>query len=77
MPILIYNKKVEENQKQFKSNLNVLTRGNKKNKTKGQLNTIKYIKDLYESRKKVTELHNDYAKIMSEAKYKKNVWRRN
>ena len=63
-------KKVEGNQKQFKSNLNEITRGSPKNKSKNQLNTIENIKNIYESRKKVIELYNDYVKIMSEAKYK-------
>ena len=52
----------EENQNQFKSNT--------KNKSKGQLNTIKNIKNLYESRQEVIELYNGYAKIMPEAKYR-------
>ena len=34
------------------------------------MNSIKNIKSLYESRKKVTWLYNDYAKILSEPRYK-------
>ena len=63
-------KRVEQNQEQFKSSLNEIKRRNPKNKSKVQLNTTKNIKNLYESRKKVIKLYNNYAKIMSEAKYK-------
>ena len=63
-------KRVEPNQEQFKSSLNEIKRRNPKNKSKVQLNTTKNIKNLYESRKKVIKLYNNYAKIMSEAKYK-------
>ena len=52
----------EENQNQFKPN--------PKNKSKGQLNTIKNVKNLYESRQEVIELYINYAKIVSETKYR-------
>ena len=64
----ISTKKIEENQKQFKLNLNEIIE-NPKSKSNVQLNKIKSIKNLYESRKKVIELHDDYAKT-SEAKRK-------
>ena len=43
---------------------------NLKNKPKYQLDTMENIKNLYNSRQKVTKLHKDYAKIISEAIYK-------
>ena len=60
--------KIEEGQEEFKSNIDVIARGNSKNRSKDLLNTITNIKNLYESRKKVIELCNDYANSMSEAK---------
>ena len=45
--------KIEEGQEEFKSNIDVMARGNSKNKSKDLLNTITNIKNLYESRKKV------------------------
>ena len=54
--------KTEEDQKHFKSDLNEITKGNLKYKSKVQLNTIENIKNFYESRKKVIKLYNDYAK---------------
>ena len=62
--------KIEEGQEEFKSNIDVIARGNSKNRSKDLLNTITNIKNLYESRKKVIELCNDYANFMSEAKWK-------
>ena len=64
--------KIEEGQEEFKSNIDVIARGNSKNRSKDLLNTITNIKNLYESRKKVIELCNDYANSMSEAKWKTN-----
>ena len=61
---------MEEYQKQFKSSISEITRGNPNNKSKNQLNTIKYIKNLYKSREEVIKLFNDYAKVRSEAMYK-------
>ena len=58
--------KIEEDQKQFKSKLNEINTGDPKYKPKDQLDTIKIIKNLYNSRNKVIKLYNDYAKIMSE-----------
>ena len=44
--IIIEN--IEEGQKQFKPNLNEITTGNPKHKSKNQLDTIKNIKYLYD-----------------------------
>ena len=63
--------KIEEDQKQFKYKLNEITTGNKKHKSKDQFDTIKSIKNLYNSRYKVIKLYKlYYAKIISEAIYK-------
>ena len=47
-----------------------MTTGNPKHKSKDQLDTIKNIKNLYNSRDKVIKLYNDYDKIETEAMYK-------
>ena len=60
--------KFEENQ--FKSKLNEITTGNPKHKSKDQIDKIKNIKNLYNSREKVIKLYNHYVKIISEAMYK-------
>ena len=44
--------KIKADQKQFGSKLNEITTGNPKNKSEDQLDTIKNIKNLYNSRKK-------------------------
>ena len=62
--------KIEEDQKQFKSTLNKIATRNSNYKSKVQLNTIKNINNLYNSREKVIKLYNDYAKIKSEAMQK-------
>ena len=56
--------KTEEDKKKIKSDLNHITTGNPKFKKEYQLNSIKNIKNLYNSRQKVNNLFNDYAKIM-------------
>ena len=61
--------KAEKEQEQFKSNLVEITEGNPKHKSKDQLDVIKNAKNLYDSRQKVINLFNDYAKIRSEAIY--------
>ena len=58
--------KSEENQNKFKSNLNKIASGNPKHKEKYQLERIR---NLYDSRQKVIDLFNDYAKVRSEAIY--------
>ena len=59
--------KVEKGQEQCKSKLNQITIGNRKNKSKTPLDTIKNFKN---SRDEVVKLYNDYAKIISIATYK-------
>ena len=61
-----------EKQKKIKSNLNLsaIATGNPKAKSKEQLDTIKNIKNLYKSKEEIMKLHNDYAKIKSEAIYR-------
>ena len=63
-------KKAEEDQDKFKSSLSEITTGNPKCKPKDQLDTIKNIKNLYNSRQKVINLFNIYAKLRSEAMIK-------
>ena len=65
--------KTEKDQNQFKSKLNEITTGNQRHKSIKQLDIIKNVKNLYNSRQKVIDLFNDYTKIKSEAMYKKNV----
>ena len=62
--------KAKENQKQSKSNLIEIKRGNRKTKSKDQLDTIKNIKNLYEATDEIIKVCNDHAKTMSEAKHK-------
>ena len=62
--------KIEGDQKQFKSDLHQITTENPKYKKEYLLNTIKNIKNLYNSRQKVIDLFNDYALIRSEAMFK-------
>ena len=62
--------KVGKGQEQCKSKLNQITIGNRKNKLKTPLDTIKNIKNLYNSREEVVKLYNDYAKIISIATHK-------
>ena len=63
-------KKIEEDQKQFKSDLNEITIGDPRHKSINQLDTIKNVKNIYNSRQKVIDLFNDYAKIKSKAMHK-------
>ena len=78
-PMHIYNEikngnisieKIEEDQKQFKSQLNEITTLNPKHRSKDQLNAIKNVKNLYNSKDKVMKLYKGYAKIISKAMYK-------
>ena len=62
--------KTEKDQNQFKSKLNEITTGNPRHKSIKQLDIIKNVKNLYNSRQKVIDLLNDYTKIKSEAMYK-------
>ena len=61
---------VEEEQKDFKKDLNEINSGNPKHKSEKQLYTIKNVKNLYNTRQKIIDLLNDYSKIGSEAIYK-------
>ena len=62
-------KNTEEEQNKFKSSLREITSENPKHKEKYQLDTIKSVKNLYDSRQKIIDLFNDSAKIRSEALY--------
>ena len=84
-PIHIYNEvkngnisieQLEEDKAQFKLKINEITTGNRKHKSKDQLDTIKNIKNLYNSIDKVIKLFNYYAKIISETmnKTKQRAW---
>ena len=63
-------KEAEENQEDFKKELGQITSGNPKHKEQYQLETIKSVKNLYNSRQKFIDLFNDSAKIRSEAMYR-------
>ena len=60
--------KAEEEQKEFKSEINEIVIGSKI--SEDQISAISNIKTLYESQEKVIKLFNDYSRIVSEAKYK-------
>ena len=62
--------KLEDDQKQFKSNLIEITRGYPKNKSKVQLNKIKNIRSLYNLRVKLSNYIMILLMIMSKSKYK-------
>ena len=62
--------KLEDDQKQFKSNLIEITRGNPQNKSKVQLNKIKNIRSLYNLRVKLSNYIMILLMIMSKSKYK-------
>ena len=64
-------KKAEsEKENKFKSNFGEITSGNPRRKEKYQLDTIKNVKNLYDSRQKNIDLFNNSAKIRSEAIHK-------
>ena len=62
-------KNIDEDQKEFKSDLNEIITGNTKHKSKDQLNTTKNIKNHYNSGEKAVKLYNDYTEIRWEAIY--------
>ena len=62
------SKQVEQEQENFRSELNEITRGSNKSQT--QLDTIKNAKNLYNSRQKIVDLLNDNSRIRFEAIYK-------
>ena len=61
-----------EDQKHFKSKLNEITTGNPKHRSKDQLDTIKNIKNLCNSRDKTIKLYNDYANFCLKVCIKQN-----
>ena len=61
---------IEEDQKKLKSSLYEITSGNLKHKREYQLDTVKNVQGLYDSRQKVNVLFNDNAKIRSESIHK-------
>ena len=68
--------KAEKDQKQFKSDLNEITRGNPNKKSADQIKIIENIKNVYNSRQKVINLFNDYTKIIFQTMYKtkQGIW---
>ena len=64
--------KIEEDQKHFISKLNEITTGNPKHRSKDQLDTIKNIKNLCNSRDKTIKLYNDYANFCLKVCIKQN-----
>ena len=64
--------KIEEDQKHFKSKLNEITTGNPKHRSKDQLDTIKNIKNLCNSRDKTIKLYNNYANFCLKVCIKQN-----
>ena len=82
-PMHIYNQlkngdktlsQVEEDKKKFKSELGQITSRRPKDKSDDQKNSIKNVKNFYDSRQKVVDLLNGNSRIWSEAihKAKKN-----
>ena len=60
----------EEDQEQFKRELDQIKSGNPNHKSEKQLYTIKNVKHLYDSRQKIIDLFSDYSKIKSESIYR-------
>ena len=63
---------IEKDQESLKSSLREIAWGSPKYKEKYQLDTIKNVKNLRDSRQKVINLFNDNARIRSAAAYKSN-----
>ena len=57
-------------QAEFKSNLNEIKKGNKKDRSKEQKNVLHNIDMLYKARNSVIEFFDDYSSMISEAKLK-------
>ena len=55
------SQQVEKQQKEFKKELNEITFGNPKHKSDNQLNVIKKVKNLYDSRQRIIDLFNKFA----------------
>ena len=64
--VIQIQKKQKKIKRKIKLNLNEITKGNPKRKSKEQLTTIENIKNLHNSRYKFIRLYNDYAKIISD-----------
>ena len=62
---------VEEDQRKFRSELGQISSGYRK--SENQLNTIRNVKNLYNSRQKIIDLLNDNSRIRSETIYKANI----
>ena len=56
---------VEEEQKKFSSDLGCINQGPPQYKIFEQLDTIEKVRDIYNSREKVTHMFNNYSKNMS------------
>ena len=63
---------VEEDQKKNRSELGQITSGRPKDKSDNQKDTVKNLKNLYNSRQKIVDLLNDNSRIRSETIYKTN-----
>ena len=77
-PVYTYNElkkgditlsQAEKDQQRFEMELGQLASENPKHKSEIQLNTIKNVKNLYNSRQKIVDLLNNRSKIKSEAIY--------
>ena len=62
--------KEQKIQEEFQLELNKIFKGNLDYKSEDRLSAIKNIKKLYNGQKKVIKFYNDYARMVSEAKYK-------
>ena len=69
--MVIEHQKKQKKIKQIKSDINEIV--NRRKKSEEQNSALKNIKILYGSPEKVTKFFNNYSKIVSEVKYKKNM----
>ena len=60
----------EEDQEKFKIEFSQTKSGNPKHKSEIQLYTIRIVKNLYDSRQKITDLFNNCSKIKPESIYR-------
>ena len=63
----------KQKQINFKLNLNRISTGNRKYKSREQINALDNIKIFYNSREKVIKYYDDYSSIASKAKHKANM----
>ena len=61
---------VKNNQEKFKSYLGEIKKGNKKDRSKVQKNTLYNIEMLQKARNEAIKFYDDYSSIMSETKYR-------